>query len=136
MNSFRAFAANLQFCRRSAVYIHHLRRNETRFVGSEKQHGVCHVLRVARTFDQLPDFKVAREDMLAGGGRETPRENLPGANAVDADVMASAQASDVASKTLEAGLGGNVRSGRKSGVAFKNGFTHSRHGRQGRHIYN
>src|SRR5579864_5896172 len=116
MNSFRAFAANLQFCRRSAVYIHHLRRNETRFVGSEEQHGVRHVLRVARTFDQLPDFKVAREDMLAGSGGETPRENLSGADAVDADVVAPAQASDVASKALEAGFGGNVRCRRKSGV--------------------
>ena len=83
---------------------------------------------------QLPHLKVAREDVLAGGGGETSRENLAGTDAVDADIVASAQAGDIASKTFEAGLCGNVRCRRKSGKPFQNGLAHAGHGRQGRHI--
>src|ERR1700686_2212022 len=72
--------------------------------------------------------------MFACGGGETPRENLAGTNAVGTNVVRPAQAGDIASKTFEAGFCGYVRSRRKSGEFFQDGFAYSGHGGQGGYV--
>src|SRR6202035_5696940 len=88
----------------------------------------------ARTLEQLPHLKVAREDVLARGCGKTPSQDLAGADAVDADIVWSAKARDVAGKAFEAGLCGDVRCRRKSRKPLQNSFTHAGHGRQGGHV--
>src|SRR5450759_60492 len=122
---FRGSAARLQLCSRATVDVDHLRGDEARLVGSEKQHRIGNILRIARTFEQLPHLEVARKDMLPGGGGDTLSENLAGADAVGADIMASAQARDIASKAFEASLCGNIRRRRKSRIPFQNGVTYT-----------
>src|SRR5579864_7172407 len=114
-----------QLGRSAAVDVYDFRRNEARLLGSKEQHGVGHVLRVARTFEQLPHLEVAREDVLAGGGGETSRENLAGTDTGGVDVAASTETGDVASKTFEAGLCGNIRGRGKNGIPFEHGFAHA-----------
>src|SRR6266481_7378658 len=93
----------------SAVDVDDLGGNEAGFVGGQKEHGVGDVLGVSGTFEQLPDFEVAGENVFFGGGGQAFGEHLAGPHAVDANIMRRADARGVTRETFEAGLGCVIR---------------------------
>ena len=105
----------------------------------EKQHEIRHVLGIAGALHDLGEVEHPLEDVVAAVGVVARAaggaggEDLAGADAVDADVVAAADARHVARQRIDAGLGGVVGRGRGAELVLHSGAEAALRG-EGRHV--